>query len=69
MLTSPFSKNKFHDKINPLYLRESLILELSDRFKANYLRNVGDDIPKIEFYPARADAGRKVRITKVYTVI
>jgi hypothetical protein len=48
---------------------DSVILELSDRFKANYLRNVGDDIPKIEFYPARADAGRKVRITKVYTVI
>ncbi len=48
---------------------DSVILDLSDRFKENYLRSVGDDIPKIEFYPARADAGRKVRIAKVYTVI
>ncbi len=48
---------------------DSVILDLSDRFKANYLSSVGDDIPKIEFYPARADAGRKVRIAKVYTVI
>lgn len=45
------------------------ILKLSDRFKANYSAYVGDDIPKIEFYPARADAGRKVRIAKVYTVV
>ena len=45
------------------------ILTLSDIFKANYRASVGDDIPKIEFYPARADAGRKVRIAKVYTVI
>ncbi len=45
------------------------ILKLSDRFKSNYRTAVGSDIPKIEFYPARADAGRKVRIAKVYTVI
>lgn len=45
------------------------ILKLSDRFKTNYRAYVGSDIPKIEFYPARADAGRKVRIAKVYTVI
>ncbi len=45
------------------------ILKLSDRFKANYRAYIGDDIPKIDFYPARADAGRKVRIAKVYTVI
>jgi len=44
------------------------ILKLSDRFKANYRLAVGEDIPKIEFYPARADAGRKVRIANVYTV-
>jgi len=44
-------------------------LKLSNRFKANYRAYIGDDIPKIEFYPARANAGRKVRIAKVYTVI
>jgi len=48
---------------------DTKVLKLSDRFKANYRTYVGDDIPKIEFYPARADAGRKVRIAKVYTVI
>jgi len=45
------------------------ILKLSDKFKAKYRTYIGDDIPKIEFYPARADAGRKVRIAKVYTVV
>jgi len=28
----------------------------------------GSDIPKIDYYPAKADSGRKVRIAKVYTV-
>ncbi len=45
------------------------ILKLSDNFKAKYRDYIGRDIPKIEFYPARADAGRKVRIAKVYTVL
>jgi hypothetical protein len=32
MLTSPFSKNKFHDKINPLYFGESLLLHFGHVF-------------------------------------
>ena len=44
------------------------ILELTNTFKSQYRAILGSDIPKIDYYPARADSGRKVRIAKVYTV-
>ncbi len=47
---------------------DTVILTLSDKFKSEYRELMKQDIPRIEFYPARADAGRKVRIAKVYTV-
>ncbi|MCF7883341.1 MAG: hypothetical protein K9M95_04355 [Candidatus Cloacimonetes bacterium] len=44
------------------------ILDLTNTFKEQYRAAIGNDIPKIDYYPARADSGRKVRIAKVYTV-
>ncbi len=44
------------------------ILNLASIFKTHYQSVFGRDIPKIDYYPARADSGRKVRIAKVYTV-
>ncbi len=44
------------------------ILELANTFKSQFRAILGSDIPKIDYYPARADSGRKVRIAKVYTV-
>jgi hypothetical protein len=44
------------------------ILDLTNTFKDQYRLVFGIDIPKIDYYPARADSGRKVRIAKVYTV-
>jgi len=44
------------------------ILNLASTFKTHYQPVFGIDIPKIDYYPARADSGRKVRIAKVYTV-
>ncbi|MCF7815295.1 MAG: hypothetical protein K9N40_12535 [Candidatus Cloacimonetes bacterium] len=44
------------------------ILDLANTFKSQYRTILGSDIPKIDYYPARADSGRKVRIAKVYTV-
>lgn len=44
------------------------ILALTNTFKDQYRAAIGSDIPKIDYYPARADSGRKVRIAKVYTV-
>jgi hypothetical protein len=45
------------------------ILTLTNTFKGHYRAAVGSDITKIDYYPARADSGRKVRIAKVYTVV
>jgi adenine C2-methylase RlmN of 23S rRNA A2503 and tRNA A37 len=47
---------------------DSDILDLTNTFKSQYRAILGNDIPKIDYYPARADSGRKVRIAKVYTV-
>ncbi len=47
---------------------DSDILDLAITFKEHYRIIIGSDIPKIDYYPARADSGRKVRIAKVYTV-
>ena len=44
------------------------ILDLSNTFKDQYRTILGSDISQIDYYPARADSGRKVRIAKVYTV-
>ncbi len=44
------------------------ILTLANTFKEQYQDALCSDIPKIDYYPARADSGRKVRIAKVYTV-
>ncbi len=44
------------------------ILNLISIFKEQYRAAIGSDIPKVDYYPARADSGRKVRIAKVYTV-
>jgi hypothetical protein len=44
------------------------ILALANTFKEQYRAILGNDIPKIDYYPARADSGRKVRIAKIYTV-
>ncbi|KQC09678.1 MAG: hypothetical protein APR54_12545 [Candidatus Cloacimonas sp. SDB] len=47
---------------------DSDILDLANTFKSHHRAILGSDIPKIDYYPARADSGRKVRIAKVYTV-
>lgn len=47
---------------------DSDILGLANTFKEQYRTVLGTDIHKIDYYPARADSGRKVRIAKVYTV-
>lgn len=47
---------------------DSVILQLANSFKEQYKTVTGSDIPKIDYYPAKADSGRKVRIAKVYTV-
>ncbi len=47
---------------------DSAVLALSERFREQYRKHVGRDIPQIEYYAARADSGRRVRIAKVYTV-
>jgi len=44
------------------------ILDLTNTFKEQYRSILGSDIPKIDYYPARADSGRKVHVAKVYTV-
>jgi hypothetical protein len=45
------------------------ILSLANTFKEQYRAILGSDIAKIDYYPARADSGRKVRIAKFYTVV
>ena len=42
------------------------ILVLSSVFKEQYQAILGNDIHKVEYYQARADSGRIVRIAKVY---
>ncbi|KQC02908.1 MAG: hypothetical protein APR54_09905 [Candidatus Cloacimonas sp. SDB] len=44
------------------------ILALANTFKEQYRAAFGNDIPRIDYYPARADSGRKVRIANIYTV-
>jgi len=47
---------------------DSAVLALSERFREQYRKHVGRDIPQIEYYAARADSGRRVRIAKIFTV-
>jgi len=47
---------------------DSAVLALSERFREQYRKHLGRDIPQVEYYAARADSGRRVRIAKVYTV-
>ncbi|MCD4818658.1 MAG: hypothetical protein K8S23_08190 [Candidatus Cloacimonetes bacterium] len=44
------------------------IIKLASAFKETYRKIIGNDISKIDYYPVRADSGRKVRIAKVYQV-
>ena len=44
------------------------ILNKSQTFRENYKTILGKDIPQIEYYSARADSGRKVRIAKLSLV-
>ncbi len=47
---------------------DSAVLALSERFREQYRKHLGRDIPQVEYYAARADSGRRVRIAKVSTV-
>ncbi len=47
---------------------DSTVLALSERFREQYRKHIGRDIPQVEYYAARADSGRRVRIAKVLTV-
>ena len=47
---------------------DSAVLALSERFREEYRKHLGRDIPQIEYYAARADSGRRVRIAKAFTV-
>ena len=47
---------------------DNVVLALSERFREQYRKHLGRDIPQIEYYAARADSGRRVRIAKIYTV-
>ena len=44
------------------------ILSITKTFKENYKTLLGKDIPQIEYYSARADSSRKVRIAKLSLV-
>ena len=44
------------------------ILAITQTFRENYKTLLGKDIPQIEYYSARADSGRKVRIAKLSLV-
>ncbi len=47
---------------------DAAVLALSERFREQYKKHLGRDIPQVEYYAARADSGRRVRIAKVFTV-
>jgi hypothetical protein len=44
------------------------IMILKEAFRVQYLLLLKKDFPKVEYYNARADSGRKVKIAKIYTV-
>ncbi|MCD4828218.1 MAG: hypothetical protein K8R90_02145 [Candidatus Cloacimonetes bacterium] len=55
--------------VNNLDDPDTAILALAQDFRKNYKDKLGKDIPQIEYYSARADAGRRVRIAKVHTLV
>lgn len=44
------------------------IMILKEAFRVQYQLLLKKDFPKVEYYNARADSGRKVKIAKIYTV-
>jgi len=44
------------------------IMILKEAFRVQYQLLHKKDFPKVEYYNARADSGRKVKIAKIYTV-
>jgi len=44
------------------------IMIIKEAFRVQYQLLLKKDFPKVEYYNARADSGRKVKIAKIYTV-
>ena len=54
--------------VNGLDDPDAAILALAQDFRKHYKTIFGKDIRQIEYYSARADAGRRVRIARIHTV-